>query len=317
MLLPVVWAACVIAGFLYAHQQNIPWRMALLALPAFLMEATFYYALAADRVRARIEKLAPATVAMALTGAGLAPYLAASLAFHSFEWRWFGLLAALVFFAAFWYVFAAKSGVFDVLFLVFLAAVMLFRVFPHIYISPHPKLPLYALGQAMWVRTGVFVMLAIRRVSGVGFGFWPDRRHWKVGVLYYFLFLICSVELAVLIHFAAPHWPRWGWEKTSFVAIATFFGVLWVVALGEEFFFRGLLQQWIGKWVRSEKAGLLITAVLFGAVHLWFRSFPNWRFAIMAALAGVFYGMAFRQTKSIRASMVTHALVVTTWRIFF
>jgi membrane protease YdiL (CAAX protease family) len=77
------------------------------------------------------------------------------------------------------------------------------------------------------------------------------------------------------------------------------------------------LQQWIGKWIGSEIAGLLLASLLFGAVHLWFRGFPNWRLAIMAAFAGVFYGMAFRQTKSIRASMVTHALVVTTWRVFF
>jgi membrane protease YdiL (CAAX protease family) len=317
MLLPVVWAACAIAGFLYAHQQNIPLLIAAKALPAFLLEATFYYALASDRVRTRIEKLGDSTVATALTAAAIAPYLAVSLAFHAFAWRSFGLLAALAFCAAFWYVFTAKTPCFDVVFLVFIAAVMLTRVFPHIYPSPHPKLPLYALGQAMWVRTGVFVMLAVRRVTGVGFGFWPDRRHWKIGVLYYCLFLACSVEVALLIHFGTPHWPRWGWGKTSFVAVGTFFGILWVVALGEEFFFRGLLQQWIGKWVGNEKAGLLITAILFGAVHLWFRSFPNWRFAIMAALAGVFYGMAFRQTKSIRASMVTHALVVTTWRLFF
>jgi len=317
MLLPVVWAACVIAGFLYAHQQNIPWRMVLAALPAFLLEATFYYALAADNVRARIEELGDSTVATALTLAAIAPYLAVSLAFQAFSWRSFGLLTALAFLASFWYVFCKKTAIFDIAFLVLMATVMLTRAFPHIYPSPHPKLPLYALGQAMWVRTGVFVMLAVRRVTGVGFGFWPDRRHWKIGVLYYFLFLACSVEVALLIHFAKPHWPPWGWEKTSFVAIGTFFGILWVVALGEEFFFRGLLQQWIGSWTGNGVAGLLITAILFGAVHLWFRSFPNWRFATMAALAGVFYGMAFRQTKSIRASMVTHALVVTTWRIFF
>jgi membrane protease YdiL (CAAX protease family) len=53
------------------------------------------------------------------------------------------------------------------------------------------------------------------------------------------------------------------------------------------------------------------------SVHLWFRTFPNWRLAILAAVAGVFYGAAFNRTKSIRASMVTHALVVTTWRVFF
>ena len=39
--------------------------------------------------------------------------------------------------------------------------------------------------------------------------------------------------------------------------------------------------------------------------------------AIVAGIAGVFYGIAFLQAKSVRASMVTHALVVTTWRVFF
>ncbi|MDP9115318.1 MAG: hypothetical protein M3O20_16765 [Acidobacteriota bacterium] len=37
----------------------------------------------------------------------------------------------------------------------------------------------------------------------------------------------------------------------------------------------------------------------------------------MAAVAGVFYGLAYRQARSIRASMVTHALTVTAWRLFF
>jgi membrane protease YdiL (CAAX protease family) len=321
MLLPVVWAACAIAGLLYAHQQNIPQSTALAALPAFLLEATFYYALASDKIRARIERLAPATVASALTVAAVAPYLAASIALGSFQWRSALVLAALSVFVCFWYVFVPKTAFFDIFFLACTATVMLTHVFPHLYVSPHPKLPLSALGQAMWIRTGVFVMLAVRRVTGVGFGLWPDRRQWKIGVLYYLLFLIAAVGLAWWIGFAKPHWPpgspNMTWERTSLYAVGTFFGALWVLALGEEFLFRGLLQQWIGKWIGSEIAGLLLASLLFGAVHLWFRGFPNWRLAIMAAFAGVFYGMAFRQTKSIRASMVTHALVVTTWRVFF
>jgi membrane protease YdiL (CAAX protease family) len=70
-------------------------------------------------------------------------------------------------------------------------------------------------------------------------------------------------------------------------------------------------------WLSSEAGGLVATSLLFGAVHLWFRAFPNWRFAALAALAGLFYGLAFRQARSIRASMVAHALTVTTWRMFF
>jgi membrane protease YdiL (CAAX protease family) len=317
-----VWAACVIAGLLYAHQQNIPQATALAVLPALLLEATFYSALAVDRIRVRIEKLPPATVAFALTVAAIAPYLAASLALGSFQWRAFAELSALAIAVSFWYVLLPKTPVFDVVFLVFMAVVMVVRIFPHLYVSPHAKLPVSALGQAMWVRTGVFVMLAIRRVSGVGFGLWPDRRQWKVGALYYLAFVACAVGLAWWIGFARPHWPTSGapnmtWEKASLLAVGTFFGALWVLALGEEFFFRGLLQQWIGFWLRSPNAGLVVASLVFGAAHLWFRGFPNWRLAIMAAFAGVFYGMAFRQTKSIRASMVTHALVVTTWRVFF
>src|SRR5579871_2908292 len=92
MLLPVVWAACAIAGLLYAHQQIIPTSTALAALPAFLLEATFYYALAADRVRERIEKLPPATVAALLTGAAILPYLAAAIAFRTFSLQSFAAL---------------------------------------------------------------------------------------------------------------------------------------------------------------------------------------------------------------------------------
>ena len=98
---------------------------------------------------------------------------------------------------------------------------------------------------------------------------------------------------------------------------ATFVGVLWVVALSEEFFFRGLLQQWIGEWTGRPALGLAAASIVFGAVHLGFRAFPNWKFALAAAVAGWFYGRAYRQAQSIRASMVTHALVVTLWRAFF
>ena len=98
---------------------------------------------------------------------------------------------------------------------------------------------------------------------------------------------------------------------------ATFLGILWVVALSEEFFFRGLLQQWMTQWTGSAAAGLAGTSIVFGAVHLGFRGFPNWKFAVAAATAGWFYGRAYQQARSIRASMVTHALVVTLWRALF
>ena len=55
-------------------------------------------------------------------------------------------------------------------------------------------------------------------------------------------------------------------------------------------------------------------SVAFGFCHLWFRGFPNWRFAIVAAVAGWFYGKAYERGQGIRAAMVTHALAVTVWQ---
>jgi hypothetical protein len=60
-----------------------------------------------------------------------------------------------------------------------------------------------------------------------------------------------------------------------------------------------------------------VTSLLFGLAHLWFRSFPNWRWVPVAAVLGWFCGRARNQAGSIRAGMVTHVLVVTTWRAFF
>jgi membrane protease YdiL (CAAX protease family) len=39
--------------------------------------------------------------------------------------------------------------------------------------------------------------------------------------------------------------------------------------------------------------------------------------AIIAGVLGLFCGLALIKARSVKASMVTHALVVTTWRMFF
>ena len=317
MALPLVWVACAIAAGLYSQQQNIPWATALAAFPAFLLEATFFFALGSERLRARVEKLPRAAAATALTLAAVAPYCAASLALGSFRWESLGWIAALAAAASFWYVALPHKPAVDVLFLFLMALVVLAKLFHRFYLSPHPKLPLETLGQLMWIRTGAFALLSVRRVRGVGFGFWPEGREWRIGALYYALFVPVAAALAWAIGFARPHAPALDWHRATLLAAGTFFGVLWVVALGEEFFFRGLLQQWMTAWLSSEAGGLVVTSLLFGSVHLWFRAFPNWRFAGLAALAGLFYGLAFREARSIRASMVAHALTVTTWRMFF
>jgi len=252
---PLLWAAGAVAALLYAQDRGIPWATALAVLPAFLLEASLYFTMGVERLRLRLEKLPPAGVAIALVIAAAAPYALASLALRNFSWHSLGVIAALAVVAAFWYVVFPHQTAVDILFLIFIAAVWLAHAIPPLYASPVAALQLGFLGQLMWFRTGIFAMLSVRRMKNVGFGFWPAAREWKIGALYFAGLMPVAATAGWAVHFASPHLRYAGWERTTLIGLATFFGILWVVALGEEFFFRGLLQQWIAGWLRSEWAG--------------------------------------------------------------
>ncbi len=315
--LPLFWLACATAGYFYGLQRGIPSSVVLAALPAFLLEATLFLTLGVETWRKKLEKLRPAGVAALLVLAAIAPYCAASLALGSFRWQALAGIALLSGLVSFWYVALPQKPAADLLLLILLAGVVLTKVFASLYVRPDPKLPLEVLGQAMWIRTGAFALLSVRRVEGVGFGFWPSPREWKIGVVFFLLMLPVVAGLAWSIGWGTFHPPQTSWIRTPVNLVLYFFGGLWVLSLGEEFFFRGLLQQWMTRWLHNKWGGLIVTSLIFGAVHLPYRGFPNWRFSLLAAVAGVFYGLAFRQASSIRASMVTHALTFTALRVFF
>jgi uncharacterized protein len=169
----------------------------------------------------------------------------------------------------------------------------------------------------MWTRLGVLVMLWFRKVEGVGFGFIPTRAEWAIGIRNFVYFLPIGLPLAMLTGFVRWRPVPLEWWVAVPLAAVTFLGMLWVVALSEEFFFRGLLQQWLCRWFGNRTLGLVVASVAFGLVHLPFRSFPNWKFALVAAVAGFFYGRAYSQSGSIRAAMVAHALMNTTTKMLF
>ena len=314
---PLLWAAGAIAGLLYAQARGIPLHAAALALPALLAELSFYYTLGSEQLRARLEKLPPFGLALALTAAAVIPYTAAALAFGSFRWQSLAILAGLAAGASFWYVIFPHRALTDIFYLIAMAIVWLTKVIPHQYVNPDPKIPVVALGQLMWFRTGLFSMVSVRHTRNIGFGFWPAASEWKIGAIYFAALFPIAVAVGWALGFPRPHLRYQGWDRLPIATVATFFGVLWVLALGEEFFFRGLLQRWLEEWLNREWLALILASAIFGSVHLWYASFPNWKFASLAGIAGIFYGLAFRQARSIRASMVTHALTVTTWRIFF
>jgi membrane protease YdiL (CAAX protease family) len=98
--------------------------------------------------------------------------------------------------------------------------------------------------------------------------------------------------------------------------VARLFGLVVFVGFPEELLFRGTVQEAFSRlW--SPRAGWIVASVVFGLVHLPKHAPPpNWRYAILATLAGLAYGWVYRKTGKLWAAALTHGTVDWIWSMF-
>jgi membrane protease YdiL (CAAX protease family) len=305
------WTLLCVVGIWYARWKGIPSWAALPALAAILLEYPFYLVPAFPSVRATLA--GPGLrLPIYLIAAAVLPYLACCMGAVHFQLLNLVKLIALALALGLWYRVLPAHPVSDLGFLALVAAIKLGRYATAIYPTPFQGVEIAVLGDLALFQITVMVLMLERRVPETGYGFWPQGKDWKIGAINFLYFAPVGIALGLglkAVHFARPAEPL----KLA----AYFFGWLMVLALAEEFLFRGVLQTWLEDWLNSRGGGLIVASVLFGAAHLWFRGFPNWKWLAIASVLGWFCGRARNQAGSIRAGMVTHALVITAWRAFF
>ncbi len=170
---------------------------------------------------------------------------------------------------------------------------------------------LAVFNKVLLLDVGIVGFLGARRLSGVGFDLRLRAHDALVGLREFALYAPAAIGLGLWLGFLHLHagWPRPG--QVTVAALFTFF----FIAVQEELFFRGwmqnLLERRLGRW-----PALTITAILFGLSHFNKRAMHfNWRYVLLAALAGVFYGRAWRQDRRVAASALTHTFVDTIWSL--
>jgi CAAX protease family protein len=317
--LTACWLAVIVFAYTLARREHEPWIVSA-ALPAFLIESVFYLgALFAGTRQWFARRFWSWTQGSILWASALAPYLVFSFLTASFHSRAFFLLAGLTGVLSFWFVLAPRRPSYDIGFLVVAAAPVLLRVFPRIYVVPssHTLVRADYLGHLMVVHVAVLALLVLRQWDPGPVGPWPNRTEWRAGVVYYLIAVVPLCALAISLH-AVKFAPRTGhWWLLFALAAGYFAGMFWVTVFSEELLFRGVIERALLDTWRSRWAAVLISSLLFGAVHLWVRQFPNWNWMWIATLLGLFLGFAYVRTGSIRATMVTHTLVIVTWRMLF
>jgi hypothetical protein len=216
---------------------------------------------------------------------------------------------------------------------------------------------LRALNELLLVDVGLYGFLAIRRLSGTGFDFCPHwgrkardgelgdskaralksgdaktsdwnrsdekagsgKTHdWTTG-LRELLFLTPPVLiLGLALGFIHPHRSSLaanlagaGWVALRWVEIFFF------TAVPEELFFRAWVQNLLERRV-GRRAALGIASLVFGLSHFNKRSAHfNWRYVLLATVAGLFYGRAWREQRRVPASAITHTCVDWIWSLWF
>jgi membrane protease YdiL (CAAX protease family) len=171
----------------------------------------------------------------------------------------------------------------------------------------------YVLTVLLCVNIALAAFVVLRRVNGIGYSLgWG--RHWGFFVLASFIAFGCvAIPLGTGLHFIQfePQWTQW--STLPLISL----GILFFTAWPEELLFRGLLQNMLARASNNDLGGWLAASVLFGLSHLPNGGFPNWRYAILASIAGFFYGWTWRKTGSIFASALVHAAVDITWHFLF
>jgi hypothetical protein len=318
--------ALVLVAFAYAAKHEITLQVAIPVAIAFLLEVLVYMVPGFPGVLSYLKtSFSKKKIAVMVLTVSVAPYLIYSIPTGVFSLVAAVKLTLLCGFISWWFVLFKPPGkglsFSDLVVLAVLAYPMvsgLTTLLRDIYISPHPGIPrLDVLGRLMLVPLGAITFLAIRGVSATGFSFKVSPVDLKTGIQNYLLFLVIGLPVALGIGFV-----RWSpmpindWVYPLSV-LANMLGVYLVVGLGEELYFRGLIQNLLTQRGLPSQVSQLISSILFGAAHLGRRGFPNWKYGATAAVAGWFYGRSYSTKNSVPAAAVTHTLVVVTWRYLF
>jgi hypothetical protein len=241
------------------------------------------------------------------------PYLLVANGAGAFRWGWFALYAVLpvAIAALLWQARRAdpprRGNWRDYLVLAVLGLAVDLRWFEGAW-PAH----LAIFNKMLLLDVGIYAFLAVRQLNGTGFDLRLRLRDAAIGLRELAWYAPIALALGLGLGFLHLHraWP--GLAPLAGAWTFTFF----FIAVPEELFFRGWLQNLLERRMGRYPA-LFLTAALFGLAHFNKRAAHfNWRYVLLAALAGVFYGRAWRRDRRVGASAVTHASVDAMWSLW-
>jgi len=175
---------------------------------------------------------------------------------------------------------------------------------------------LHNIAYGVAILLGLTLFLGFRRMGGMKYNLPRDRRDLWLPLVGFVIIAPMLIVVGIAIGFIPPpHLPTQSAGKMT-AAVGIIFAA---TALPEEILFRALIQNLMMQRFGSSTRTLLLASFIFGCAHLdnGPQSTPNWRYMIVATIAGVAYGRVFQKSRSVASSAALHTMVDWTKHFFF
>lgn len=311
-----LWAAGVAAASLYGLLQGYGGRAFAVTACVLAIFLAAQLLLAAGNAAERMARRAGSHFGVLLALLPLGVYFAYARGTGSFAWRSAALAAAFVLVPLFLAISAGAAKADAWQDYLSMAAIFLpVKLGWLVRLWPYPGMQFaHFLSVLLAVNVALATFLFVRQFDGVGYNIASDRGAALNVLLHFALLAVILIPLGTALHFIRFDPSQTRWKSLPADALSIFLLTAWP----EEFLFRGLLQNSLSRSFSNETAGWLAASVIFGLAHITNNGvFPNWRYAILATIAGIFYGRTWRKTNSIFTSAIVHSLVDTIWHVTF
>ncbi len=308
----IIIAAAVLVAILYGfwgYTRVLPGGVPAFASLALLLATLWSFGfglgkLLSSKLRSRSQRLlAPALLVI--------PYLVFAIPMHEARWSIFAaMIVTAIASAAILETCPSHSRLAwqDVVVLLLLLCVHLLRLFEPAW--PDPRLAV--LPKLFLIDIVAYLYTVVRPLERIGYSLVPAASAFRIGFREWLFFLPFGIGLGTALHFThfRPHLPALGQIGVAIVVTFLF------VAIPEELFFRGILQNLLESRI-GQTAALVLASVLFGLSHYHRGGAFDERYIVLAAIAGIFYGRAWRARHQLLAAIITHTAVDVVWSIWF
>ncbi|HEV3196682.1 MAG TPA: type II CAAX endopeptidase family protein [Bryobacteraceae bacterium] len=175
---------------------------------------------------------------------------------------------------------------------------------------------LHSVAYGIAILLGLVLFLGYRRLPGLKYNLPRAPRDFLLPLIGFTIVAPVLIVVGLAIGFIPP--PHLPVQSSGRMAGAL--GIIFAgTAIPEEILFRSMIQNLLMQRFGRTWRILFLSSFIFGCAHLdnGPQPLPNWRYMIVAAVAGVAYGRVFDSATTVLSSAALHTLVDWTKHFFF